>query len=177
MTLVLLESLSLPGDPAKANEDAFASSSTAALVLDGATPLGDPLMPGPSDAAWLAQFGSRRLMAHLKDGDAPKDALAHTLADAAKSFAALRRRPVREKWETPCASLMMVAENSAGLECLWFGDCTALVQHNNACTIIGDGFDRRGQESASARRLTREKNLAPAPDLNRAAMLDTMRAS
>ena len=106
MTLQLLESLSLPGDPAKPNEDAFAHAPQAALVMDGATPLGAALMPGPSDAAWLAQFGCRRLMAHLQDGDAPKDALVHALADATKSFEALRRHPVREKWETPCASMM-----------------------------------------------------------------------
>jgi serine/threonine protein phosphatase PrpC len=177
MTFVLLDSLSLPGDPAKANEDAFANSDTAALVLDGATPLGDPLMPGPSDAAWLAQFGARRLMAHLKDGDAPQDALAHTLADAAKSFEALRRHPVREKWQTPCASLMLVAENSVGLECLWYGDCTALLQQGDECAIIGDAFERRGLEAYSARRMAKEKNLSPAPDLNRAAMMETMRAS
>ena len=64
MSLVLLESLSLPGDPAKPNEDSFAFGDHAALVMDGATPLGDPLMPGPSDAAWLAQFGARRLHRH-----------------------------------------------------------------------------------------------------------------
>ena len=116
MTLLLLDSLSLPGDAAKPNEDAFAHADHAALVLDGATPLGDPLMPGPSDAAWLAQFGARRLMAHLNDGDAPVEALTNTLTDAAKSFEALRRHPVREKWQTPCASLMLAAQSTeAGL--------------------------------------------------------------
>ena len=177
MTLVLLDSLSLPGDPAKTNEDAFANSDTAALVLDGATPLGDPLMPGASDAAWLAQFGARRLMAHLSDDDAPKDALENTLTDAAKSFAALRRHPVREKWQTPCASLMLAAEAGAHLEFYWYGDCTALLQKDRECIVIGDGFERRGLEAYSARRMAAEKNLAPAPDLNRAAMLETMRAS
>ena len=55
MTLALLDSLSLPGDMDKPNEDAFAQNGGAAVVLDGATPLGDPLMPGPSDAAWIAR--------------------------------------------------------------------------------------------------------------------------
>ena len=177
MSLVLLESLSLPGDPAKGNEDAFASGGSAALVLDGATPLGDPLMPGPSDAAWLAQFGARRLMAHLNDGDAPHDALENTLADAAKSFEALRRHPVREKWQTPCASLMLAAQHAAGLQFLWFGDCTALLQHGDHCAIIGDAFEKRGLETYSARRMAKDKKLAPAPDLNRGAFLDSMRAS
>src|ERR1700748_613598 len=109
MRLRLLDQLSLPGDTGKANEDAFAQNEAAALVLDGATPLGDPLMPGPSDAAWIAQFGARRLLAHLKDGDVPYDAVGHALADAQKSFAALARHPVREKWQTPCASMMLAA--------------------------------------------------------------------
>ena len=69
MRLELLDLLSLPGDPAKPNEDAFGHDAVAAVVIDGATPLGDGLMPGPSDAAWIAQFGARRLMAHLRDGD------------------------------------------------------------------------------------------------------------
>ena len=176
MTLLLLDSLSLPGDPAKPNEDAFAQGDHAALVLDGATPLGDPLMPGPSDAAWLAQFGARRLMAHLNEGDAPVEALTNTLTDAAKSFEALRRHPVREKWQTPCASLMLAAQSTKGLEFLWFGDCTALLQHGDHSAIIGDAFERRGLEAYSARRMTKDKKLAPAPDLNRGAFLASMRA-
>src|SRR5260221_1106695 len=95
MTLELVDSLSLPGDPAKMNEDASGQDGQAALVIDGATPLGDSLMPGPSDAAWIAQFGARRLMAHLKDGAnkgiSARKALRGALADTQKSFEALRR--------------------------------------------------------------------------------------
>jgi serine/threonine protein phosphatase PrpC len=204
MSFVLLESLSLPGGPI--NEDAFAHGENVGLVLDGATPLGEALMPGPSDAAWLAQFGARRLMAHLGDGDAPKNALAHALADAEKSFTALRRRAVREKWETPCASMMLVVfsgplrpslarepatatspasalrahrgggSQPAALEFLWFGDCTALLLQNESCEIIGDAFDKRGQEADRARKLAKEKNLPPAPDLNRPEILSALRA-
>jgi serine/threonine protein phosphatase PrpC len=177
MTLQLLESLSLPGDPAKPNEDAFAHAPQAALVMDGATPLGAALMPGPSDAAWLAQFGCRRLMAHLQDGDAPRDALAHALADATKSFEALRRHPVREVWQTPCASMMLAVQNPAGIEFLWYGDCTALLLKKDSCDIIGDAFDKRGQEADRARKIAKEKNLAPAPDLNRPEILTVLRAA
>jgi serine/threonine protein phosphatase PrpC len=177
MTLQLLQSLSIPGDSAKPNEDAFAHAANAALVLDGATPLGPPLMPGPSDAAWLAQFGARRLMAHLGDGDAPQDALAHALADATKSFKALQRHPVRETWQTPCASLMLAVEDPEGLEFFWYGDCTALLLKNNACAVIGDAFDKRGQEAERARKIAKEKNLAPAPDLNRPEILEQLRAT
>jgi len=110
MSLELLDRISLPGDATKPNEDAFAHVDQAALVMDGATPLGPSLLPGPSDAAWIAQFGARRLIAHLKDGDAPRDALKHALADAEKSFSGLAREAIREKWQTPCASMMMVVD-------------------------------------------------------------------
>ncbi len=174
MSFLLKDSLTLPGSAV--NEDAFAHGDAAALVMDGATPLGEALMPGPSDAAWLAQFGARRLMAHLKDGDAPQLALVHALADAEKSFNALRRRPVREKWETPAASMMLAVESGADLEFLWFGDCTALLLQAENFQIIGDGFDRRGYEADRARKLAKEKNLAPAPDLNRPEILSALRA-
>src|SRR3982750_4776105 len=107
MTFRLLDSVSLPGDPAKANEDAFQHRGDAAVVLDGATPLGDGLMPGPSDAAWIAQFGARRLLAHLRDGMSARKALRAALADAQKSFEALRRHEPDEMWQTPCASMML----------------------------------------------------------------------
>src|SRR5437868_1771908 len=107
MKLALLESLLLPGDPAKPNEDAFGFDDQAAVVIDGATPLGDGLMPGPSDAQWIAQFGARRLMAHLREGEGARKALRATLADAQKSFEALRRYPPEEVWQTPCASMML----------------------------------------------------------------------
>jgi len=114
MALELLDSLCLPGDPAKPNEDAFGHDANAAVVLDGATPLGDSLMPGPSDAAWIAQFGARRLLAHLRDGDGARKALRGALADTQKSFEALRRMPPQEVWQTPCASMMLVVEADAG---------------------------------------------------------------
>ena len=175
MSLVLKDSLFLASG--SVNEDAFAHGDQAALVLDGATPLGEALMPGKSDAHWLAQFGGRRLMAHLKDGDAPKEALAHALADAEKSFAALRKRPIREKWETPCASMMLAVESGAALEFLWFGDCTALILRDQSCQIIGDAFDKRGDEAARARKVAKDKNLPPAPDLNRPEILSVLRAT
>jgi len=159
MTLKLLDSLSLPGDPAKANEDAFGAAETCALVMDGATPLGDPLMPGPSDAAWIAQFGTRRLLAHLKDGDAPHEALRHALADTEKSFIALRRHPVQEKWQTPCASMMLAAETGQGLEFLWFGDCAALIAEKGDVSIIGETLHKRGQEAARAKSWAKDGEL------------------
>jgi len=173
MTLRLLESLTLPGDPAKANEDAFAISATAALVLDGATPLGPSLLPGPSDAAWIAQFGARRLMAHLNDGEAPQDALALALGDTQKSFLGLSRKPIREKWQTPCASMMMVAETDAGTEFRWFGDCAAIILQDGALTLVGEAMAARKREAGRARLVAQEIKKS---STDRDAMLPLLRA-
>lgn len=150
MPLTLLDSLSLPGDPAKLNEDAFGHDARAALVLDGATPLGASLMPGASDAAWIAQFGARRLMAHLKEGEGADTSLAAALAETEKSFQALARGAVREKWQLPCASMMLVAETEATLEFRWFGDCAALMDLGEL-QIIGETHQKRAQEAERAK--------------------------
>ena len=197
MSLAVIDTLSLPGDPAKANEDAFGHDDHAALVMDGATPLGDSpgggLMPGPSDAAWIAQFGARRLLAHLRDGVGARKALRGALADAQKSFAALRRMPPQAMWQTPCASMMAVVEASTdhppfharsaqegqrgwGMEFLWFGDCGALVaQDGKPVQVIGDGFDRRAAEAGRAARLAKDKGVPPAARLP--DFIDALRAA
>ena len=204
MTFKLLEQLSLPGDPAKPNEDSFATLDRAALVLDGATPLGPSLLPGPSDAAWIAQFGARRLSAHLKDGDAPQNALKHALQDAEKSFAGLQRAPVQEKWQTPCASLMMMVDlgrdlpppcarsapegevavapircegrRGSKIEFFWFGDCTALIEQDGKVEIVGEAIAKRKAEAERARRAAKDKNLPSALGVNRPEIEPLLRA-
>lgn len=201
MVLELLDQMSLPGDPAKANEDSYQHGETAAVVMDGATPLGDALMPGPSDAAWIAQFGARRLLAHLQGGEGARKALRSALSDAQKSFEALRRMPPEDVWQTPCASMMLaslspsalrIAGDAAGaapaisadalrgrgrdgdVEFLWFGDCAALVRQGDAAVqIVGEGFDKRGDETGLAARLAKEKGQAAT---DRSHFIDTLRA-
>jgi len=178
MAFALLDSLSLPGDPSKPNEDAFAAEACAAVVLDGATPLNPPLLPGKSDAAWIAAFGARRLMAHLKDGDRPRAALHHALADAEHSFAGLRRRPPREGFEMPCASMMLAVERVDGLDLLWYGDCTALLlRPDGACAVFGEAFDKRAAEAGEAARFLKETGLAPVEALVRAEYLPLFRTA
>jgi serine/threonine protein phosphatase PrpC len=174
--LRLLDSLSLPGDAAKPNEDSFAHSDAAALVMDGATMLGDPLMPGPSDAAWLATFGARRLMAHLQDQE-PKKALRSAMADAEKSFNALRLRDVEAQWQMPCASVMLTATHANGLEFLWLGDCGAVIAQGDGVTVVGETMAKRSAESARARKVAQEKNVSSAAPGVRAQFMDHLRAA
>ena len=183
MTWTLLDQLSLPGDPSKPNEDFLAQGPFAALVMDGATPLGDSLMPGASDAAWIAQFGARRLMAHLGEGDGGRKALRAALTDAQKSFEALRRHPPEEMWQTPCASMTLAVaadtdQRGAEIELLWFGDCAAMLkQGDGAVTVVGETFDKRAAEARRARVVAKEKGLSPASGLNRPEFIGSLRAT
>lgn len=178
MSFEILGTLTLPGDPLKPNDDAFAHIDSAAVVLDGATSLGDPLMPGMSDAAWIAHFGARRLMAHLRDGEVATDALRYALADAQKSFTALRRHPPKEKWQMPTASMILAVEAPAGFDALLFGDCVALVQRPGApIEIVGEAFEKRAGESRRVAALAKEKGLPPASGANRPEYLPSLRAA
>lgn len=177
MALELIEAFSLAGDPAKPNEDAFASGPSSAVVIDGATNLGDALMPGGNDAAWLARFGARRLIAHANADKSPRKALRDALADAQKSFGALRRAAPEAMWQLPSAAMMFVTQRDGALEFLFFGDCAALVERRSEdALVIGATFESRAREAARAAALSREKNLDPASGLNRPQFLAPLRA-
>ncbi len=176
MPFEILDTISLPGDPLKPNDDAFGHVERAAVVLDGATSLGDPLMPGDSDAAWIAHFGARRLMAHVKDGDAPRDALRHALSDAEKSFKALRRRELQAQWEMPFASMAFAFEAPGGFDFLWFGDCAGLLARPDATVeVLGKSFAAKAKEANAAAKIAKKMNLAPVASGDRAPFLPALR--
>jgi hypothetical protein len=174
----LLDSLSLPGNQAKPNEDSFGHADNAAIVMDGATGLGESLMPGKSDAAWLSAFGARRVMAYRRDGATALEAVTAALFDAQTSFEALRKRAPVETWENPFASMMFVATNETGFEALAYGDCAALVQRPDApVEIIGEAFEKRALESSRVAQLAKAKGLNPAGGINRPEFLEALRRS
>lgn len=178
MTFELLQSLSVPGDPDKANDDAFQAEARAAAVFDGATGLGGSLMPGPSDAAWIAQFGVRRLMAHLRDGDAPVEAIRAALEDTKTSFTGLRRRAPKERYEIPYASMILAVAEANAVAAFWFGDCALLVQHPDGRTaVVGEALAKRAAESNRARMLAEAKGLPPVGALSRAEFTPHIRTA
>jgi serine/threonine protein phosphatase PrpC len=148
MQFELLESISLPGDSFKPNEDSFSHASGFACVFDGATVLGENLMPGRSDAQWIAQFGARRLRAHAEaNSGRARDMLRAAAADAEKSFTALRKRAPEETYETPLASLMALFIRAGALDALWFGDCGALIKSpDGAVSVVGEAIKSRARE-------------------------------
>jgi len=176
MTLELVDSLTLPGNAAKPNDDAFGHMASAAVVLDGATGLGALLMPGDSDAAWLAHFGAERLMFYARMGRNARMTLNIVLNEAEHAFVTGRVRAPAETWEIPFASMMFVTANANGLEALWYGDCAALVKRpGEALEIVGEAFDKRANESARVATLAANKGLAPAAGINLPEFLASLR--
>jgi len=178
MKFELVDSLSLPGHREKANEDAFGYRDCAAVVLDGATGLGERLLPGPSDAAWLARFGANRIMAYIADGASVQEAVTAALFDAETSFASLRRRAPSERYEIPYASLMLANASGGAVEFAWYGDCAALIARPGEKTeIVGDALDKRAREATRVRSLAQSKGETAASASVREIYLPALRAA
>lgn len=176
MRLEFLSGLSKPGNPAKPNDDAFAHSDHLAAVFDGATGLGDPVLPVDSDAAWIARKGAEGLIAHQALG--AREALRRAAADAERDFLALHLRVPSQTWELPFASMMLVAAEVGALACFWFGDCAALVARpGEPVEIVGESFAKRASEAKGAARLAQEKGVSPASVANRPEFLPALRAA
>jgi len=174
----VLQRLSLAGDAMKPNEDAALAEANAAVVFDGATPVSEPLMPGRSDAAWIAQFGARRVMAHLKEADTPRAALRHALADAERSFTGLRRRAPRQRHEWPYASMMLAVPRDDGLDALWYGDCALLlVRPDGSFDSIGQAIAKKALEASDAARFAKATNTAPTGALDTMQFLELIRSA
>jgi serine/threonine protein phosphatase PrpC len=179
MQLTCIDSLTLPGDPAKPNEDSFAVASVAACVFDGATGLGERLMPGKSDAQWIAQFGARRFRAHAEAGEGDiRDWLRAAAAETEKSYKALRKREAVENYEIAYASAVMVAPEGDFLHVLWFGDCAALLQDQGGrLVLLGDTMDKREGERKRVVHLTEPDGPGPAAAGVRDQFLPALRAA
>jgi serine/threonine protein phosphatase PrpC len=176
MKLELVDSLSLPGNAEKANDDSFAYREGAAIVLDGATGLGDSLMPGLSDAAWLSRFGANRIMSYLGDGATPQEAVTAALFDAQTSFEQLRRREPADRYEIPFASMMLAVADESAIDFLWYGDCAAIVQHaDGRVEIVGEAIEKRANEARQAKKLAESKGVPVASTSSRAEFLPALR--
>ena len=177
MKLEVLNSLSLAGNPEKANEDAFAHRERAAIVLDGATGLGEKLMPGPSDAAWLSRFAANRLMAYIGEGADAREAVAAALFDAQTAFGQLQRRAPVETYEMPFASMMLAVLDDGALDFAWYGDCAALIgRPAQSVEIVGEALAKRRREGDRVRALaTSTGEQAAAPGI-REVFLPALRA-
>lgn len=174
MQLEFLAALSKPGNPAKANDDAFCHADNLAAVFDGATSIGEPVLPVDSDAAWIARKGAQGLLAHADKG--AREALRLALADAERDFLKERLRAPEQGYEIPVSSMMLVAPADSAVECLWYGDCAALIARpGQPVEVVGTAFANRAGEAKGAMALAKEKGLAPAGEGNLPEFLGALR--
>jgi hypothetical protein len=174
MTLRLIEALSAPGYPSKPNDDAWAHADRLAAVIDGATDLGEPLLPGASDAAWLAHRAAAQLALHAPLG--AEAALAATTAALEDAYARERLIEPLDNWRRPFASMMLVEAADGAASALSFGDCAALVgRPGEAVDVIGEAFDKRVAEAAAARQMALDHGGAPGGAVVREVFLPALR--
>lgn len=158
--LTFVEAISLAGDRAKQNDDAFGFAGARAWVLDGATDLHDaPLSGAASDASWIAHFANDQL--RQLHGHTLKEAIGKASAEAAGAFAASMGGRAYESWQSPISSLLLADETSAGIDGLDLGDSRILALDASGATFIAGGpEDAADAETALAAKQTdKEKPL------------------
>lgn len=149
-TLRILDSLTDPGNAARANEDAVGGNASAAFVIDGATGLGGrPLLGPTSDAAWLAGFAKTVFEAEATTATPIADVVralnnrvAQLIAEAAGSD------PV-EAWSLPTASFQLARVEGSELAIYGLGDCRLfLVGADGATFETSEAYSKAEGESA-----------------------------
>jgi hypothetical protein len=174
----VLDVVCLGGSPTQPNDDAYGATGRAALVLDGATGVGDaPLLPGDSDARWLA-VEAASILTELANtaSDGVATLVAKTVDQLITRFAASRLREPCDTYEIPFASLMLLAESSGQLEIGWYGDCRLLALGADGNQVTGGpGLKARAREQDRAREAATNSGIGAASML-RKDLLPQLRA-
>lgn len=132
----VLDAISDPGNPAKANEDRFGHNDACAFVIDGATGLGDrQYMPeAGSDAAWIASRFADGFERRIGRDTAISNVARDISLDARKAFTEGHADVPRYAWPL-CAFAMVHADNN-GLAFYGLGDsCLFLLQDDGTASL------------------------------------------
>lgn len=168
--LTFVEAISLAGDRAKQNDDTLGFRRDAAWVIDGATDLSEtPVTGAASDASWIAQAANTSLNAWT--GHGLREAVRNASTAAAEAFTRLTRGQSIERWQSPTASLLMIAERERGvIEGIDLGDCRVFALDERGVQIVGGhgGLDDEVKLAAS-------QPEAEKPLLKRKAAIETLR--
>jgi hypothetical protein len=172
LPLTLVESISLAGDRAKQNDDAFGFADGRAWVIDGATDLHDaPLTHRASDAGWLAHYANERLYAAAPN-DTLRDSVRMASVWAAQAFAAASGNRAHERWQSPLASLLIIESAAERIEGLDLGDCRIFALDANGAVHVAGGAE--GGRDAEVRAAAQQTD-ADKPLLQRTSTLDKLR--
>ena len=128
MILTVTDSLTLPGNSQRPNEDASGWTADAAFVIDGATGLGPGLLVGEngSDAAWLSAFAALNMTGMLERGQPTAD-IVRTVNTLVGRFVDCVVSEPPEPWQLPIAGFQMLRIEDGSLVTSGLGDCTLFV--------------------------------------------------
>ncbi|AWM87393.1 protein phosphatase 2C domain-containing protein [Microvirga sp. 17 mud 1-3] len=161
----VVERISRPGSPDKANEDSCGASGDWAWVIDTSIfPGTPPIMDEKSDATWLARFATERLSdlaARAYNGDGPA-LLRHVMEEAREIFLARAPEERRDPVTWPVGAMTLIYRAGDRLDVWTFADTTAFVrQPDGALHIVGEAPELRVYESAKAAELLRASGATP----------------
>lgn len=161
----ILDQISWPGSPDKANEDSHGASGDWAWVIDTSIfPGTAPVMNDLSDATWLAGFVSERLSglaAFAYDGDGVA-LLRHVMEEARTAFMARAPEERHDFLTWPVGAMTLVHRNGDTLNVWTFGDTTAFIRHPDGTVVtLGAAPEMRAAESAKAAELMKLSGSTP----------------
>lgn len=128
--LQVIDSLSIPGSVERENDDAMGATGSLAFVLDGVTSLSDlPLLPGRSDAAWVARV-ARDLLLKAQDAASSdlRGLVREVATDIKHAFETQSSRPPVARHELPWTTLSLIGVEPGRLLTCYVGDSRILVE-------------------------------------------------
>lgn len=179
--LHILETLSDPGDPGKANEDAFGYAGGHLWVIDGATDVADgPLIGSETGAHWLAQRASRLFAGLAARHEADLRGLVReTLETLQRDFEQERLRVPNGRHEWPSAAMMLLHASEGWIRAANFADCGLVLLADGAAQAQIFGAQHNSREArAVSRTASLIRALAPGEEpFGNAAVMDYLRAA
>ncbi|ABS64655.1 conserved hypothetical protein [Parvibaculum lavamentivorans DS-1] len=152
--LRIVETLSDPGNPDKANEDAFGHAGAHAWVIDGATDVADgPLIGSETGAHWLAREASALFAAHAARYGADLHGLVRfTIETLALRFEQERLRPPNGRHEWPSAAMALLHAGEGKLACANFADCGLILLDDDSGEARVFGVQHTSREARAVSR-------------------------
>ena len=128
MKIQVIETISDSGNPTDDNEDRFGWNEVTAFVIDGATPLGPPLLDAAhSDAAWLAAFATDFFLQRLPSAASGREVV-RSLNAAARNHFYSHVRSQAEPYQYPVAAFQCIRIRGSSIETMGLADCVLWIR-------------------------------------------------
>ncbi|MBM6596351.1 hypothetical protein [Microvirga pudoricolor] len=169
----VLDRVSLPGDPAKANEDTCGASGDWAWIIDTSIfPGTKPIMHPKSDATWLAHFANERLSNLAPSATDGHALVRHVIEEARMAFMAVAPEARHDFVTWPLGAMTLVRRRGEVVDVWTFADTTAFIRHPDGTVLtLGEGPELRDLEAAKAAELLAETGAGPTAILDEPAFL------